>query len=202
MMIVGRSTLRSRSARLACFWLAPALAVTFSIGVAAQQNTPQQNLPENPPQPPGSTTLPETSERLPARSQASDGGPVEAEQTLLSQATYWRTNQTSQAVNSLDRLLQLDPGNADALAMLVQIDIDQDLPGQAAAALKRLQAAHPQDSRIPACSKSSRMARPIQKPSGKPGAWRRRATSRAPSTPTAGRSRAAPRRPTSPSSTT
>jgi tetratricopeptide (TPR) repeat protein len=68
---------------------------------------------------------------------------------LMERANFWR-NQTQydQALESLNRALALEPNNADALAMVGQIQADRGNRQAAEAALSRLRRAAPGDPRI------------------------------------------------------
>ena len=67
---------------------------------------------------------------------------------LLQRAAYWRGEyQPDQAIDALNRALQLEPQNTDALAMLAELEAQQGKTEDAQAALNRLRAINPTDVR-------------------------------------------------------
>lgn len=84
----------------------------------------------------------------PVRAQVAPG-PSSAIAVLLQQANYWH-NQTQyeQAIESLNRALALEPKNADALALLGQIQAERGKRAEAQAALAQLKTIAPDDPRI------------------------------------------------------
>ncbi len=72
-----------------------------------------------------------------------------AEQTLLNRAIYWRTNRRPDLARaSLDKLLALNPGQADALYQYGILEVQQGHPTEARRYLLRLQQVAPKDPRI------------------------------------------------------
>ena len=70
---------------------------------------------------------------------------------LIDQARYWLAHgRKAQAEAAIGRALLADPANADALAMLTQLDVARGEQEAAAATLARLRAAHPDDPRLAA----------------------------------------------------
>lgn len=68
---------------------------------------------------------------------------------LLDQARYWHAHdQPARARQALERVFTIDPGNAEALAMQAQIQIDQGQRTAALATIAHLRAAHPDDPRL------------------------------------------------------
>ncbi|MEJ1976570.1 MAG: tetratricopeptide repeat protein [Acetobacteraceae bacterium] len=133
-----------------------ALAVLLS-GVAQAQSLPGQ----------ADSPQPQPAPAVPAASAAVAPTPVaSAADALLDQGSYWRTRAPDQAIASLNRLLTGEPDNASALAMLIQIDIDQNQLEAAKALLQHLRTVHPDDPRLAdldapfAADKSTRRPRP------------------------------------------
>ncbi len=78
------------------------------------------------------------------------GGLTSAITALMSQASYWQAqNQPTQALDALNRLLQLDPGNADALSLRVKIELAQGDTVTAAQDLATLKQVQPASSALP-----------------------------------------------------
>ncbi|HEY0182563.1 MAG TPA: cellulose synthase subunit BcsC-related outer membrane protein [Rhodopila sp.] len=68
---------------------------------------------------------------------------------LMDQANYWYAqNRPEDAAHALDRVLQLDPDNPDALGLLAQIEAQRGDRVQAAATLTHLRSIRPNDPRI------------------------------------------------------
>jgi thioredoxin-like negative regulator of GroEL len=85
----------------------------------------------------------------PAAAQA--GGMPAVIATLLSQAQYWQAqHQPQQSLDSLRRLLALDPTNTDALALRAQIELAQGDTVAASQDLATLRQLQPQNTQIPA----------------------------------------------------
>ena len=75
----------------------------------------------------------------------------------LDQANYWRAqNRLQDAESALERLLLLEPDNAEALVSLTQLQAERGDRAAAQASLTRLRAAHPGDPRIAAVDQSIR----------------------------------------------
>ena len=119
----------------------------IGIGLATAQSTarPGSTPPAGPPavlqQPPAAPAVPAS-----AQSSASTNPAVVV---LMERASFWR-NQTQydQALESLNRALALEPNNADALAMVGQIQAERGNRTAAESALTRLRKASPSDPRI------------------------------------------------------
>jgi tetratricopeptide (TPR) repeat protein len=83
----------------------------------------------------------------PARAQAPSPGVV----ALLDQANYWKLqNRPDQVLRTLERVLQVDPRNADALSGIAEAHAQLGNAAQAQEALGRLRAAAPSDPRTAA----------------------------------------------------
>lgn len=79
------------------------------------------------------------------------GGLAGAIAALLAQARYWQAqNQPAQSLQSLHRVLQLAPSNADALALRVKVELAQGDGIAAKQDLATLQQVQPSYSNIPA----------------------------------------------------
>ena len=84
--------------------------------------------------------------------------PSAAAKVLLDQANYWRAQNRSQdAERALDRLLLLEPDNAEALALLAQLQAERGDRAAAQASLTRLRAVRPDDPRIAAAEQAIRL---------------------------------------------
>ena len=84
-----------------------------------------------------------------AASSSSQSGKADAIRVLLDQSAYWRSkSETKLADEALARVLALDPGNIDALALQAQAAADRGDRAAGQAALAKLQAARPDDPRI------------------------------------------------------
>jgi Tfp pilus assembly protein PilF len=86
-----------------------------------------------------------------AGAQAQTAGASGAISALLAQAHYWQAqNQPGQSLAALGRVLQLDPANADALALRIKIELDQGDNVAAAQDLATLKQVQPANAGIPA----------------------------------------------------
>ena len=88
---------------------------------------------------------------LAATPAAAQAPPVSADaaRVLLDQANFWMTqNQPEQAQLALERLLRLEPRNADALALQAQLQADRGDRGGALASLALLRQLRPDDPRL------------------------------------------------------
>lgn len=82
---------------------------------------------------------------------AQSGGMSQVIATLLAQAKYWQAqDQPAQSLDSLRRLLALDPTNTDALALRVQIELAQGDSVSASQDLATLKQLQPNNAQIPA----------------------------------------------------
>lgn len=89
--------------------------------------------------------------------------PNDAVKVLLQQANYWKSQyKPAQAVDALNRVLQIDSRNADALASLAQLQAERGNMSAAQNAAARLEADWPGDPRIPAIKQALRVG-PINK---------------------------------------
>ena len=75
--------------------------------------------------------------------------PQNAISVLLQQASFWHNqSQDGRALEALNRALELQPNNPQALALVAEIQVAQGKPAQAEAALAKLRAASPNDPHI------------------------------------------------------
>ena len=76
--------------------------------------------------------------------------PADALRVLIEQARFWQAQfQADRAVDALNRVLVLDAGNADALAMLAAIQAERGDRAAGEATVTRLRERSPADPRIP-----------------------------------------------------
>src|SRR4051794_22091972 len=81
-----------------------------------------------------------------------------ATKVLLEQASYWYDQkQPEEAQRALDRLLRLDPDNADALALQAQLQAERGDRAAAQASLARLRSLQPANARIGAVEQALRL---------------------------------------------
>jgi cellulose synthase operon protein C len=72
--------------------------------------------------------------------------PSAAAKVLLDQASYWSAqNRPEEATRALDRLLQAEPDNADALDLLAQLQAQKGDRAHAHATLEHLRSIRPDD---------------------------------------------------------
>ncbi len=85
----------------------------------------------------------------PVSATAAVPSPGDAVAVLLERANFWRNQQKyDQALESLNRALELDPRNADALALVGQIQAERGNTQAAQTALNRLRQTAPGDERV------------------------------------------------------
>ena len=103
------------------------------------------------------TAAPAPAVVIPSAPGVAGEAPTDAVRILLEQASYWRSQyQPDKAIDSLDRILRVEPDNADALFMLGQIQAERGDAQAAQATLARLRKAKPDDPRIAALETSIR----------------------------------------------
>jgi cellulose synthase operon protein C len=94
---------------------------------------------------------------LPATAVPGTATPSAAAKVLLDQANYWHAqNRPQDAERALDRLLLLEPDNADALGLVAQLQAERGDRAAAQASLTRLRAVRPDDPRIAAAEQAIR----------------------------------------------
>jgi cellulose synthase operon protein C len=80
---------------------------------------------------------------------AAGAQPSTAAKVLLDQANYWSAqNRPEEAESALDRLLRAEPDNADALALLAQLQAQKGDRGRSQATLAHLRTIRPDDPHI------------------------------------------------------
>ena len=94
----------------------------------------------------------------PAGSPTAQTGTGDVIRVLLDQSSYWRSKSENKlADEALARVLALDPGNVDGLALQAQAAADRGDAKLARDALAKLQAARPDDPRIASIQQSLRV---------------------------------------------
>ncbi len=84
--------------------------------------------------------------------------PSTAAKVLMDQANYWsRENRPDEAESALDRLLRAEPDNADALALLAQLQAQKGDRTRAQATLAHLQTIRPADPHISTVEQAIRL---------------------------------------------
>lgn len=150
----NRSPLRSFSLRqrlVAASMLVPLAGVSIAVGAALAQTRPVVQ--------PAGKTAPVSQSVGQQAGQTNTSQPQATAQpvapansavaVLMERANFWRNqSQFTQALESLDRALKLDPQNADVLALTGQIQAESGNRADAERTLSRLRQAAPGDARI------------------------------------------------------